>query len=81
MTWLVRPLPDMRLQLPLKLDLAYLIHRLLDAGGRSFARRLSVSVILQVSNLMLAAEATHKWYLTHFPEYPRQRRTLVPFLH
>ncbi len=34
----------------------------------------------QVFNLVLAARATHQWYLSTFPTYPKARRALIPFL-
>ncbi len=36
--------------------------------------------LLSLANLLPRAVATHRWYLAQFPEYPRQRRVLVPFL-
>lgn len=31
-------------------------------------------------NLVLAANATHKWYRRNFKAYPPARRALIPFL-
>ncbi|MBD3240475.1 MAG: 3-oxo-5-alpha-steroid 4-dehydrogenase [Chitinivibrionales bacterium] len=31
-----------------------------------------------IANLAPRAEAHHRWYRTHFPDYPRSRRRLVP---
>lgn len=33
------------------------------------------------ANLAPRAQAHHRWYLKHFPDYPRQRRALVPFVY
>jgi hypothetical protein len=33
-----------------------------------------------LANLVPRAIAHHAWYRAHFPEYPRERRALVPFL-
>eukprot|EP00775_Hariotina_reticulata_P013366 gene13366-13493_t len=32
-------------------------------------------------NLVLAAQATHSWYLEHFDAYPARRKVLVPFVY
>lgn len=32
------------------------------------------------ANLAPRARSNHRWYLAHFPDYPRARRALVPFL-
>ena len=36
--------------------------------------------LLSLANLLPRAVATHRWYLARFPEYPKERRILVPFL-
>lgn len=36
---------------------------------------------LQVTNLSLAADMTHRWYHDHFKTYPASRRALFPFLY
>jgi hypothetical protein len=33
-----------------------------------------------MANLIPRAISTHMWYLESFPDYPRQRRILVPFV-
>lgn len=38
-------------------------------------------LFMQMINLVLAADATHIWYKENFPEYPRRRRALIPFLY
>lgn len=35
---------------------------------------------LSAANLIPRAIATHKWYRERFPEYPRERRILIPWL-
>jgi hypothetical protein len=35
----------------------------------------------QVLNLVLAANATHEWYHKKFPDYPKQRKALIPFVY
>jgi 3-oxo-5-alpha-steroid 4-dehydrogenase 1 len=36
---------------------------------------------LSAANLVPRAVETHRWYRERFPEYPRSRRALVPFLY
>lgn len=36
---------------------------------------------LSMANLVPRAVETHKWYRERFPDYPRSRRALVPFLY
>lgn len=36
---------------------------------------------LSAANLVPRAVETHRWYLERFPDYPRSRRALVPFLY
>lgn len=36
--------------------------------------------LVSAANLVPRAFATHRWYLSRFPDYPRSRRALVPFL-
>lgn len=36
--------------------------------------------VFTVANLLPRALANHRWYLQEFPDYPRSRRALVPFL-
>jgi 3-oxo-5-alpha-steroid 4-dehydrogenase 1 len=38
-------------------------------------------LLLSAANLVLRATETHRWYRERFPDYPRGRRALVPFLH
>ena len=35
---------------------------------------------ITLANLIPRAAATHRWYHQHFPDYPQQRRALVPFV-
>ncbi len=49
-----------------------------DACGGTRARCRCLPT--QVINLVLAADATHRWYVEHFKTYPRGRRALVPFV-
>jgi 3-oxo-5-alpha-steroid 4-dehydrogenase 1 len=37
-------------------------------------------VVYTVANLAPRAVANHRWYLDHFPDYPRRRRALIPYL-
>ena len=37
-------------------------------------------VTLSAANLVPRAIATHQWYRKKFPDYPRHRRVLVPYL-
>jgi 3-oxo-5-alpha-steroid 4-dehydrogenase 1 len=52
------------------------------AGFALFTWSLASVFILVVSaaNLVPRAWATHAWYRAQFPDYPRQRRALIPFL-
>lgn len=36
---------------------------------------------ISMANLVPRAIATHKWYLERFPDYPKERRVLIPFLY
>jgi 3-oxo-5-alpha-steroid 4-dehydrogenase 1 len=36
--------------------------------------------LVSAGNLVPRAFATHRWYRTRFPDYPQERRALVPFL-
>jgi 3-oxo-5-alpha-steroid 4-dehydrogenase 1 len=36
--------------------------------------------VYTVANLAPRAVANHRWYLDHFPDYPRRRRALIPYL-
>ena len=42
---------------------------------------MSCSTWLQVINLLLAAQPTHLWYKQHFPNYPKERTALIPFVY
>ncbi|MGL5956334.1 MAG: 3-oxo-5-alpha-steroid 4-dehydrogenase, partial [Brevinema sp.] len=33
-----------------------------------------------VANLLPRALTSHRWYLDHFPDYPKDRKALIPFL-
>jgi steroid 5-alpha reductase family enzyme len=33
-----------------------------------------------IANLAPRAFANHRWYLDHFPDYPSQRKALIPFI-
>jgi 3-oxo-5-alpha-steroid 4-dehydrogenase 1 len=37
-------------------------------------------LLLSMANLVPRAVATHRWYLERFPDYPRARRILIPFV-
>jgi 3-oxo-5-alpha-steroid 4-dehydrogenase 1 len=37
-------------------------------------------VVWTVANLAPRAIRTHRWYREHFPDYPRERKALVPFV-
>jgi len=39
-----------------------------------------VFVIWTIANLFPRALAHHRWYLAKFPDYPKERRALVPFV-
>ncbi|KAL0032499.1 hypothetical protein WJX77_004147 [Trebouxia sp. C0004] len=34
-----------------------------------------------VANLLLAAQPTHQWYQRQFPDYPKNRTALIPYLY
>lgn len=36
--------------------------------------------LVSAGNLVPRAFATHRWYRARFPDYPQERRALVPFL-
>ncbi len=36
--------------------------------------------VVSLGNLVPRAAATHRWYRERFPEYPRERRALIPFV-
>ena len=38
-------------------------------------------LVLQMVNLLLAAQPTHQWYQQRFPDYPRGRKALIPYLY
>jgi hypothetical protein len=37
-------------------------------------------VLMAMSNLVPRARSLHKWYLETFPEYPGERKAIIPFL-
>lgn len=37
--------------------------------------------VFTAANLIPRARANHLWYKAHFPDYPKERRTLLPFLY
>ncbi|MHA1620281.1 MAG: DUF1295 domain-containing protein [Promethearchaeota archaeon] len=39
-----------------------------------------VFALWTIANLAPRARSHHKWYQTHFPDYPPERRALIPFL-
>lgn len=41
----------------------------------------AVPLPLQVSNLLLAAGMTQRWYRRQFKSYPPARRAIIPFLY
>lgn len=61
---------------------SYLSELVFWAGFALFTWSLAGVFILAISlaNLVPRAVATHAWYRERFPEYPPQRRILVPFL-
>ena len=36
--------------------------------------------VYTAANLAPRAVSNHHWYLSHFPDYPRERRALIPFV-
>ena len=36
--------------------------------------------VVSAANLVPRAHATHRWYRERFPEYPRERRALIPYV-
>lgn len=48
------------------------------SGGRLLP---GLALFWVVVNLVLAADATHAWYLRTFAAYPKRRRALVPFIY
>lgn len=61
---------------------AYLTELTAWAGLALCTWSLAGVFILAVSaaNLVPRAFATHRWYLQRFPDYPRRRRALIPYL-
>jgi 3-oxo-5-alpha-steroid 4-dehydrogenase 1 len=37
-------------------------------------------LLITIANLVPRAFQTHRWYREKFPDYPRERRVLIPFL-
>ena len=37
-------------------------------------------LLITASNLVPRALATHRWYREQFPDYPAQRRALIPYV-
>lgn len=37
--------------------------------------------LISAANLVPRAVATHRWYLERFPDYPKERKVLVPFVY
>ena len=52
----------------------------LEAAGACANRRLTI-LLMQVSNLLLAAGPTHQWYKRQFADYPKERRALIPWVY
>lgn len=46
----------------------------------SFTMAGAVFVLFSLSNLYPRAIASHRWYLEKFPDYPRERKAIFPFL-
>ena len=61
---------------------SYLTELCAWAGFALFTWSLASVFILVVSaaNLVPRAWATHAWYRARFPDYPRERRALIPFV-
>ena len=38
-------------------------------------------LVVQVSNLLLAAGPTHAWYKKKFENYPKHRKALIPYVY
>ncbi|MHA1318096.1 MAG: hypothetical protein ACTSQ6_11365, partial [Candidatus Heimdallarchaeaceae archaeon] len=34
-----------------------------------------------IANLAPRARSNHKWYLENFPDYPKNRKALIPFIY
>ncbi len=47
----------------------------------TFALAAIVFAVWTAANLLPGARAHHRWYLGQFPDYPRQRRALIPFVY
>jgi 3-oxo-5-alpha-steroid 4-dehydrogenase 1 len=37
-------------------------------------------LLITIANLVPRAFQTHRWYREKFPDYPSERRVLIPFL-
>ncbi len=37
--------------------------------------------LFTIANLMPRASANHRWYFSHFPDYPKERKALIPFIY
>ncbi len=61
---------------------SYFTELVLWAGFALFTWSLAGVFIFAISaaNLVPRAIQTHRWYLEKFPDYPRERRILVPFV-
>ena len=61
---------------------SYLTELCAWAGFMLFTWSLASVFIFVVSaaNLVPRAWATHAWYRARFPDYPRARRALIPFV-
>jgi 3-oxo-5-alpha-steroid 4-dehydrogenase 1 len=62
---------------------SYLSELVLWAGFAIFTWSPAGVFILAISaaNLVPRALATHRWYLERFPDYPKARRILIPFVY
>src|SRR5690606_30829806 len=62
---------------------SYLTELVLWAGFALFTWSLAGVFIFAISaaNLVPRAIQTHRWYLERFPDYPRERKILIPFLY
>ncbi len=36
--------------------------------------------VFTIANLLPRAYATHKWYIKNFPDYPKERKAIIPFI-
>ena len=49
-------------------------------ASESWGMATGVLMGMVVTNLLVTALSTHRWYLSHFPEYPKERWAMIPFV-